>query len=143
MKHDPLCPPDWWLPGDEEPCAYCGLIAKVRAQEETSDRNVRLMRLWWKAGVEDSHEEILKALDIFNSQVTAGRYVSAKEVALFTKSARTEQSASGHEMDPPMDWCFGDDPCVCIQVYLAQLEVVDNIRKMLVHAINERSKPRV
>lgn len=47
MTHDPLCPPNWWLPGDDVPCAFCGLITKVRADErhrfddDGADRDVR------------------------------------------------------------------------------------------------------
>ena len=29
-------------------------------------------------------------------------------------------SPGEHDMDPPHPYCFGDDPCVCIQVYAAE-----------------------
>ena len=36
MTHDPLCPPGWWMPGDDEPCAFCDLIARVREDERAA-----------------------------------------------------------------------------------------------------------
>ncbi len=55
-------------------------------------------------------------------------------IDLWSHESDRVEPPNGHDLDPPMRWCLGDDPCVCVQVYLAQLEVVNAVRKVIENA---------
>lgn len=50
------------------------------------------------------------------------------------KMAQTP-SPGRHDVDPPHDYCFGDDPCVCIQLYAAQEQALNRAREAVRHAL--------